>query len=84
MVAASVRTIEEVHVVYPDLGVLGVERDAVVHAAHDGKIAELHTRSVAAEESKAVYCGIVAHALECEVHLAVFSLALDLKTLFRT
>ena len=44
-VATSI-TIEEVHVVNPDIRVASVERQTVVHAEHDGEVAELDTGSI--------------------------------------
>ena len=84
MVAAAVWSIEEVHVVNPYHGVLGVQRDAVVHAPHDCEVAELHARCVAHEESEAVNSSVVTHTFYGDVHGAVVVLAFYLQSLAGT
>ena len=84
MVAAAVRTVEKVRMVQPDVGVVGVERDAVVHAAHDADVTHLDAPGIAYEEAEAFDGSIVANALDGDVEFAVGLFAFDLESLART
>ena len=83
MVATAVLAIELISMVNPDVGVVGIERDGVIHATHDGKVAELDALGIAYQETKTVQGGIIANALEGHVQFAVSFLALDLQALCR-
>ena len=78
MVAAAVLAIELVSMVNPDVRVVCIKRDAIVHATHDGKITELNTLRVAYEEAEALDGRIVTNSLKGHVHLRVGLTALDL------
>ena len=69
VVARTMLAVEQVKVMNPDVGIVGVQRQSIVHAANAGKVAELHALTVADEESEAKECSIVANALEGHVHL---------------
>jgi hypothetical protein len=56
---------------HPNVGVVGIERNAVIQTTHDAQITELHTLGLAHQEAEALDGGIVANALEGEVQLAV-------------
>ena len=47
VVAAAVLAIELVGMVNPDVRIVGIERDAIVHATHDAEVAELYALGVA-------------------------------------
>ena len=83
MVATAVRAIELIRMVNPDVAVVGIERDAVVHATHDGEVAELHTLAITYQETETVHGSIVANALEGHVHWTISFLTFYLQALFR-
>ena len=82
MVAGAVLAIEHVDVVQPHIAVVGIKGYAVIHAAHDREVTELHALGVAHQEAETVDGGIVAYALEGDVQLAVRVLPLHLYALF--
>ena len=84
VVTATMLTVEHIHVVNPDVRVVGVERDTVVHAAHNAEITEFNALGVAYQKAKATDGGIVTNTLEGDVQLRVCSLALYLNALFFT
>ena len=71
MVAAAVGSVEEVVMVNPDVAVVGVKRQSVVHAAHDADVAELHALGVAHQEPEALDGSVLSDALEGHVQLRV-------------
>ena len=79
-IAAGI-AIEEVHVVNPDIAVVGIQRQAVVHAEHDGEVTELHVTAVTAQDAKAPDGSIVAHALQGDGNVGKGTLALHLQSL---
>ena len=68
----------------PDVGIIGIERDAVVHTPHDADIAELDTLGIAYQKAETADGCVVANTLEGHIQLAVAFLTLDLQTLCRT
>ena len=83
MVAATVAAVEGVDMVNPDVGVVCVEGDAVVHTLHDGEIAHLETLDVSHEKAKAVDRSVVANALDGDVKFRIGLPALHLDPLGR-
>ena len=75
--------IEEVHVVHPYMVVVRIQRHTVVHANHAGEVAYLHRAGIANQEAEAVHRGVVAHALDGQVHRRGAVLALHLQALCR-
>ena len=74
--------IEHVEMVYPNVAVVGVEGDTVVHGAEDGEVAEFHTLAVADKESEAFHSGVLTYAFDGDVQLAVGFATFDLDALF--
>ena len=81
MVAWAMFTIELVCMVNPDVAIVCIQRDTIVHATHNCKVAELHTFRIAYQEAEAADCSVVADTLDGERHLAVLVLTLDLDAL---
>ena len=81
---ATCLPVEEVHVMHPDVAVVGVHGYGIIHEQHDGKVADLHALAVAHEETEAAHCGIFADTFQGDVHLAVTVFAFYLQALFRT
>ena len=75
--------VEEVHVVNPNIGVVGIQRQNIVHTEHDGEVAELRVLASVDEDAEAPDGGIVADALDGDGHFAVGSLTLYLQSLCR-
>ena len=78
LVTAFVLTIEDIKVVPPDMLVVGIKADTVLGMHHDTQVPQLHITAVATEHTEAVEGGIIAHALDGEVH--VLALAFHLQT----
>ena len=78
VVAATVRTVEHVHVVNPDIAIVGIERQTIVETAHDAEVAELDALGVAHKETETLDGCIVANALEGHVQLRVSTTAFHL------
>ena len=76
--------IEEVEVVNPQVTVVCVHRNSVVHAPHDGKVAELYRASVADKESETVNSSVETNTLNCDVHFRIAALSFNLYALSRT
>ena len=66
--------------VHPNVRVVGIHRDAVVHAPHDGKIAEFNAFRIAHQEAETVNSGIGANTLDGDVEFGVGTFAFNLNT----
>ena len=77
-------TIEEIHVVNPDMGVIGIKRHGIIQATHDSKVTELYTLGITKQETKSIYSSIITDSFESHVHYRVSTLTLNLQTFCRT
>ena len=83
LVATLVGTIESINVMYPDVVVVGIQRDIVIHTRCHAEVAKLNRSCVANQEAEAVNEGVVANTLKSHVQLAVLGLTLNLQALGR-
>ena len=84
MIARAMFAIEDIDIVYPNVGVVCVEWYPIVHATHNAEVAELYALWVAAKESEALYGSIIANAFKGHIQLAVGPSALNLNSFFWT
>ena len=84
MVVTALLSIEYVDVVNPNVGVVSVKRNAVVHLAHDTQVAHFHALAVADEKTESPDGCILADALYGDVHFAVSFSSFHLNAYFGT
>ena len=81
VVAAAGLTIEQVHVVNPDIRIVSIQRHPVVHCTHDSQIAELNTLGVSHQESKTIDTSVLTNAFNGYIHLTVCLFSFELNSL---
>ena len=76
-------SVEHVKVVHPDVLIVGIDADGIVHAEHVGEVAQLNAGGIADEEAEACGDSIVANALDGDIEGRVGTLAFHLNALGR-
>ena len=61
--------------------ILNLNRNTVVHAKHDAKVAKFHAAGIGNLETKAFDCSIVAYTLNSDWHRRIAILTFNLKSL---
>src|SRR5574344_72035 len=84
MVSGTGLTIEDVHIMYPDIGIVGIQRDTIIHLSHDTEIAKLYALGISYQKAEAMYRCIITDTFYRDVQFAVGSLSLDLDTFTAT
>ena len=83
VVTRTALAVEDICMVNPDVRVVGVERNTIVHAAHHTDVAELYTLAVAYQESETANSCIVTDTLDGDRHFCIGILTFNLDTLLR-
>ena len=74
-------SVEHVKVVHPDVLIVGIDADGIVHTEHVGEVAQLNAGGIADEEAEACGDSIVANALDGDVEGRVGTLSFYLNAL---
>ena len=77
-------SVEHVKVVHPDVLIVGIDADGIVHAEHVGEVAQLNAGRIADEEAEACGDSIVANALDGDIEGRIGTLSFYLNAFGRT